>query len=455
MDALGISRRRFMGLAGGTGAALVLPACIPFKRRHERILVVGAGMAGLAAARRLADEGFHVTVLEARRRIGGRIRTDRSLGAAVDLGASWIQGTAGNPITRLAEEAGADTVTTDFDSWLVLDGEGGEVSDARAEAADASWGRISDQLEKRAEEAPRNASVADGMRELGATPQDLSPLERWVLTSTIVTEYGAEPDELSLSSFYQEGGYDGDSVQFPGGYTQLPRFLARGLQVRLGHEVHRIAHGRKGAVVTTNRGTFHGDRVIVTLPLGVLKANVVAFDPPLPAAKQAAIQRLGVGLLDKVVLAFDEPWWPEDVHAFGLVGDSQPVTEAYNGLIFTGRPILVGLRGGDAARQRTTQAPGNAVDEAMAAMMQAAGKDLPHPRHAVVTHWAADRFARGSYSFVAAGASLDDYATVAAPVGERLLFAGEATNGETFATVHGAYESGLREANRIIDGISA
>lgn len=446
-----MTRREFVGASSAAAAAVLLPACGEEDSGNgERVLVIGAGIAGLAAARRLTDEGFAVTVLEARDRIGGRIRTDRSLGPAVDLGAAWIQGIDGNPIAGLAEDAGSETVPTDFDSLALLDGDGGEVPEDEALEAEREWQRLSDGLENLGEDADPEASLADGLEEIQSAPEDLDPVVRWILDSTVVTEYAADPEELSLASYHQEGGYEGDSVLFPDGYARIPEHLARDLDVRLGHRVTLIEYGGDGVTVTTDRGDLDADRAIVTLPLGVLQNEDVEFDPPLPAEKLAAGERLGMGVLDKVVLAFDEPFWPEDVHTFGFVGEDQPLTEAYNGLIFTGEPVLVCLRGGEAARTRARQSDEEAVAEVVEALAIAADADIPEPTGALVTRWATDPFARGSYSYVAAGASLDDYDTLAEPVGKRLLFAGEATSREFFATVHGAYESGVREANRLI-----
>jgi polyamine oxidase len=455
VGAVPMTRRDFARVCGAAAAAVALPACggdDPGNAGEgERVLVVGAGVAGLAAARRLADEGFDVIVLEARDRIGGRIRTDRSLGVAVDLGASWIQGTEGNPITRLADEAGADTVASDEDSVVLLDAaEGGEVADHTVLAAEKEWERLSDELEAMSEDADADASLADGLDELDAPPAELEPAVSWALDSEVVTEYAADPVELSLSAYLQEDGLEGDNVLFRDGYSRIPEHLSRDLDVRLGHRVVQIAHRRDGVSVITNRGSFKAARVIVTLPLGVLQHGDVDFDPPLPEEKVAAAERLGMGVLDKVVLAFDDAFWPEGVHGFGFVGEHQPLTEAYNGLIFTGEPLLVGLRGGKAARTRERESDEDAVAEVVEALATAFDTEVPEPTGALVTRWAADRFTHGSYSYVAAGASLDDYDVLAEPVGQRLLFAGEATNRDFFATVHGAYDSGVREANRLI-----
>jgi polyamine oxidase len=436
-----VGRREFTLGVGALVAATLLAGCDDQPDEgSEHVVVIGAGFSGLAAARRLAGAGLRVTVLEARDRIGGRTRTDTSLGVPIDLGASWIHGTDGNPLVGLADEVGAKTVETDFDNFVLLDRHGA-VDPGAAAAASADWERISGQIETLSEDAGGSASLADGLA--GIANLD-DPLVAWIVTSQIAGEYAADPNQLSLRWFGSEGQFKGPDVILPGGYMELSRHLARGLNIRQGAEVTRIAHGGAQVRIETSQGTVTADRVIVTVPLGVLKAGTIAFDPPLPEPKRHAIERLGFGLLNKVVVAFDKPFWPESRPMIGLVGADQPVTDLVNGLIFAGTPLLVGLRGGAAAWSRESLSDGQAVGQLITAL------DAPEPTGALVTRWASDPYARGSYSFIAVGSSPDDMRALAEPASERLMFAGEATNPEFFGTVHGAYMSGMREAERIL-----
>lgn len=439
-----LTRRVFTLGAGGFAAATMLPGCGGGRDAGEHIVVVGAGIAGLAAARRLADEGLRVTVLEARERIGGRVWTDTSLGVPIDLGAAWIHGTDGNPIVALAAEAGVKTVETDFYNVVLYDA-GGTVDAEGVQAAFGAWDEIAAEIQALSEQAGDNASLADGLAEVA----DLDdPLIAWNVRSSVVAEYAADPGELSLAWFGSEGEFDGPDLILPGGYGQLAQHLSRGLSIQQGTEVTRITDDGAGVHVETSTGTVSADRVIVTVPLGVLKAGTIAFDPPLPEPKRRAIERLGFGLLDKVVLAFAEPFWPESPDLIGLVGREQPLADLVNGLSFAGIPLLVGLRGGDAARSREALSDRDAVGEVVAAL------DAPEPTGSLVTRWAADPYARGSYTFLAVGSSPADLRTLAEPVSERLGFAGEATHEEFFATVHGAYMTGIREAERILSSRS-
>lgn len=437
-----VGRRDFTLGLGALIAAAALPGCDDHpapKADGEHIVVIGAGFSGLGAARRLTDAGLRVTVLEARDRIGGRTRTDTSLGVPIDLGASWIHGTEHNPLLGLAEEAGAKTVATDFEDFVLL-GPDGAVDPGAAAVAAADWKRVAAQLQTRSQTADLDETVADGLDGIA----DLTdPLVAWSVTSSIAGEYAADPDELSLRWFGSEEQLSGPDVLLPGGYTQLSARLAQGLDITHSAEVTRISHRSTPIRIETTGGTVTADRVIVTVPLGVLKSDTIAFDPPLPDAKRAAIRRLGFGLLNKVVVAFDSPFWPRERPMIGLLGDDQPVTDLVNGLMFAGRPLLVGLRGGEAAWSREALSDADAVDELITALR------APRPTGSLVTRWGADRYARGSYSFIAVGSSPDDMEELAEPAG-RLHFAGEATDPEYFGTVHGAYRSGLREADRIL-----
>ena len=436
------TRRAFTVGAGALAGTLAVAGCDGPQSRPPRgqVVVVGAGMAGLAAARQLADAGVDVTVLEARDRIGGRMWTDSSLGVPIDLGAAWIHGTKGNPLVALAKQAGADTVETDWDNVVVFDARG-EVDAEAVDSAATAWERALHDVYELADDAAPGATVQNGLAQVA----DLSdPLIAWNVAGAVSAEYAADPEELSLRWFGTEGEFDGPDLILPQGYDRVARRLAEGLTIRTGTTITHIADDGSSVRLETSRGVVTADRVIVTVPLGVLKAGAITFDPPLPEAKRAAITRLGFGVLDKVVLAFDEPFWPREADVLGLAGAQQPVPVLVNGLSFGAGAVLVGLRGGSAARRGETLTDQQNVDELRTALR------APAPRGRLVTRWAADPYARGSYSFLAVGSSPDDQEALAEPAGDRVLFAGEATQPEHFATVHGAYLSGVREAQRIL-----
>jgi monoamine oxidase len=325
----------------------------------------------------------------------------------------------------------------------------GPVNRSSAAGAEAMWDRLAGQLEDIRGDAGRDESLEAGLLELVRRRTLNKPLSKWILDSYVTSDYGAEPSELSLRYFGEDEEFRGDDLLLPGGFRQLIRVVAEGTTVKRRQKVTSIAYGDGEITVTTDRDEFTADRVIVTLPLGVLKTGSVTFDPPLPVEKQRSIRRVGVGNLDKVALKFDKPFWPTDVQLFGMVGN-QPIPRFLNAFVFSGAPILVGLRAGPFAYGRERLSDATTVSQVQASLAAMFQTDVPEPVGALITRWGRDPFAHGAYSFPAVGSSPDDRDQLAASVDDRVFFAGEATSREYFATVHGAYLSGLRAAKELM-----
>jgi monoamine oxidase len=449
----GLSRRRFLQLGAGAAGALVVPRYLSSSRAgaagRGTIVVIGAGAAGLAAARQLKGAGFDVTVLEARTRIGGRMNTNSSLGAAVDLGASWIEGTKNNPIAGLARSFGIATVPSDDDSLRLYTPTGRQLSDREVGRIYSRGEALLDDLLDYQEELDDDVSMAGGLRRLGEPLGRQSKGVRWYMQSEIDSEYGASLSQLSLLGYDEDYEFPGGDAVFPGGYSQIANGLASGLDIRTGQVVREIRYGGSGVTVVTDSGPVEADRAVVTLPLGVLKAGSVKFTPALPASKRAAVKRLEMGLLNKIALKFDRAFWPGS-DWFGVLPTRGSLFDEYwNQVKVSGAPILVGLVGAARAREVERMPDSAVVAAAMRQLRGAFGSSVPDPTGFLVTRWGQEQFTRGSYSIVPVGASYDDHTTLAKPVGDRLFFAGEATNTKYPSTVHGAYLTGVREAGRI------
>ncbi|MEL6615392.1 MAG: NAD(P)/FAD-dependent oxidoreductase, partial [Bacteroidota bacterium] len=431
----------------------ILPRRESARNRNESVLIVGAGIAGLAAAERLQERGYtDVRILEARDRAGGRVWSSHAWdGAPVDLGASWIHGPRRNPITRLAREAGVDMVASDMEDVNVY----GPTGDAMSREELTALGRV----ERRVYSAlgSRKGRDAETLHErLRIALGDLSPQEK-VLTDFLVNsllEQSFADDVENLSPDILEVGkaFGGGDVLFPGGYSAVfaPRF--EGLDIRTGHIVETVEWGDDGVTLSTNQGVFEADRVILTLPLGVLKQGAVTFSPELPEAKQTAIRRMGMGCLNKLYLRFPDVFWPEDVQGFSYqspeVGHwSQWVNYSY----VSQSPILLAFSGGSFAREIESLNDDDLVASAMDVLRRIYGSTIPTPIGFQRTRWNSDPFSYGSYSARRPGV---DEATVQAlgePAGNRLFFAGEATSMDYPSSVHGAWFSGIREADRLIE----
>ncbi|WP_420407629.1 flavin monoamine oxidase family protein [Hoeflea sp.] len=452
-------RQSIAGLAGAA-ASLWLPS-LPNSLARTRengpaapdVLVIGAGMAGLGAARALRARGLSVLVLEARDRIGGRVYTSRmDPGWPVDLGASWIHGARGNPLTALADEAGLNRVETRWEPRPVFGPAGSEV-----ETGDA-WDLTMDLLDEaraRAEQRDTDLSLADAIRGLKGW-RALDARERQVvryhLTSEIEHEYAADWDRLSTRYFDDVEGFAGPDQIFPGGYGALPDHLSNGTQIRTGTAVERIERRQEGVRLQTRSGeTFSAPHVLVTVPLGVLKAGDIAFSHPLSRARQSAIGSIDMGLLNKCCLLFDTPFWPKRSDAFAYIGKKDGHWAEWFSLSrAAGQPALMAFNAGSAAGEIEALDDPETTGRAMEVLRTVFGTSIPDPVAVRISRWRSDPFARGSYSFTAVGTDRTTRRSLAgADWGGRLVFAGEACHEDHPATVHGAYLSGLDAADLI------
>jgi monoamine oxidase len=431
----------------------------------RRVLVIGGGIAGLTAARTLQQLGYEVVVLEARDRVGGRCWTkDR-----VDLGAQWIHSTEGNPIASLAREldlstqfVGGDSTYTGGWDALHLVGPAGRVlsveekqhsiltADAVRDSLDAL--RV-DAVNRRLPDSSMQAAIDEVLAGMTLTALERQAIE-WHLNVLIRDDCAAEASDLSFLSW--DDGYEvfgfGDSV-LQAGYGALAEALASGLDVRLHHVVEAIDYASPAVVrvTTTNGEEFSADVAIITLPLGVLKSESVSFKPPLPEWKRSAIERLGFGLLNKLVVSFDAPFWPPAQYTFGCVAERiQDRPTCIVNLWKTHRiPSLAFVIGGTLGLQVEQWSQADVRDWTLEVLRDVFGNSVPAPQSVERTAWQSDPFARGSYAYVAVGSTPEDLALLGEPVAERLFFAGEATVRQHWATTHSAYVSGLREAARI------
>ncbi|HTU13578.1 MAG TPA: FAD-dependent oxidoreductase [Solirubrobacterales bacterium] len=309
----------------------------------SKVVVIGAGAAGLACSRDLIDAGFEITVLEGRDRLGGRVRTEWLDGTPVEMGAAWIHGVAGNPLAELARNQGVETIPFEYEFGFPVFGQEREaiegVRQLRRGLASFDWGRRN----------PATTTVADLL------PRRRSIGLQWACVSEIAQEYGVDPERLAFLAT-DEGDYlRGGDALIKGSYSDLVIEGAGEIPVRTESTVSSISYGDGSDVVTELAGgeTFTSDAVVVTVPIGVLKAGSIAFDPPLPSPNQAGIDALGAGLLDKLCLAFDEVFWDADAEMINWVDPERPGLWAawVNGHRLFGVPLLLGYNGGGQAER--------------------------------------------------------------------------------------------------------
>jgi monoamine oxidase len=420
----------------------------------KTIIVVGAGASGIAAARQLHDAGHTVIILEARDRIGGRVWTDTRLAnIPLDLGASWIHGIQDNPVWELTQTYGITTHTTDYEDTITYSANG----DLLSANAFAQWEGLLDDLLTRTETIRAEAETDLPLREaidMALAQMDVDDEARHVIEALLMAgienEYANRLERLSAYYWDEADELAGDDVVFPGGYMAVFENLANGLDIRLNQVVTDIRYSPKGATITTTSEQFTADMVVVTVPLGVLKAQTITFSPPLPQRKWDAINRLDMGALNKVYLHFREVFWSDDAQFFTIADARARFVEWVNGYPITGKPVLMGFYSG--RNQAMLEALSEAEIIAQALDVLSEIFDDVHSRfiEGIATRWGIDPFAYGSYSSYGVGASPDDREALSEPIGGVLYFAGEATRTDHPATVHGAVMSGYAVAQAIL-----
>ncbi len=444
----------FLGLCGCRLGARESPRHSKPRRTEnpQRVLVVGAGISGLAAARRLAAAGHDVLVLEARDRIGGRIATSsRWADAPVDLGASWIHGIKNNPIARIADDIGAQTVATDGDAARIYGVDGQPLNAMELFRLFRLQGKMA--------QAVDNGQDAEVDRSLYQTITagigfDQLPRRDQRFASLHMTEieqgYAGSLHDLSTYWFDDGEEFGGDEVVFPQGYRVITDYLAMNLAIELGQTVTEIAASSSGVTVTTQKAIFSGDRAVVTLPLGVLKAGSVKFSPELPQAMQQAVDRLQMGVLNKAYLRFPRVFWPDKLDWVVQISEAHG---QWNNWLNIHRavqqPILMGFNAADFGREIESWSDQQIVAAGMERLRSIFGNSIPDPVDFQITRWASSPYSWGSYSFLTTGSHPSMRDALAGSLEDRIFFAGEAASRQYASTVHGAYLSGIAAAEKV------
>jgi len=414
---------------------------MPESGREFDVVVVGAGAAGLAAARRLVAARLKIMVVEARDRLGGRAVTTCPMpGIALDLGCEWLHSADRNPWTGIARKLGL-IIDEKLPDW------GSRVAWRQGKAADADWRKARDEFYARLDQA----SAVPGDR---AAAELLESGNRWnpLLRAISTWANGAELDQVSVQDY---GRYDPSDVNWRvlEGYGALIARHGEGLPVSLGTIVTRIDHGGHLIRIETGRGDLLARAVIVTLPTNVLASGAVGFIPALPG-KLAAAAGLPMHMVNKFFLRLDgaidgiEP----DSNLVGDTGASR--TGAYQ-INPHGWPVILGYYGGDFAAELEAQGLDATADFAMGELAGLFGNGIRKQLSPLAgSAWGADPFARGAYSMALPGHA-GDRAVLASPVDGRLFFAGEACSAPDFGTAHAAYQTGAEAADQIIAALQS
>ena len=427
-----ISRRGFLA-----GAATFGIAGRAFAVAEVDVAIVGAGAAGLAAAKELRKAGRSFVVLEARARIGGRAYTDDTLGIPFDAGAQYIHWAERNPWKKIADELKVPLEEDASGGIPVVFANGVRMPDDERARRRSAFSRIWQALEAG---VSADRSFADAVK--GASPEIVG-------AAGGITQFalGEDPERVSIADYDQL--WAGDDYLVPGGYGALVTRWGADVPVRLSTPVSAIRWSGRGVVLETAAGSLVAGAAIVTVPLGVLKAGGIRFAPELPAPLQDALDGLGMGAYTKLALKIDrarvEPLEATDY--IELVDGSAVSFEFWP----FGRDLCLVMLGGDHARKLCEAGERAAIDFATARLVGMVGG---HIRQAIgggrLAAWWTDPYARGSYSVARPGRVAARQA-LRQPVGGKVFLAGEASAGGGAMTVGGATLEGQRVARAVLE----
>jgi len=397
------------------------------------VAVIGAGAAGIGAARRLREVGtVSLMVLEARNRVGGRVHTIAPKGFPLDRGAEWLHSADRNPLSPIAQRLGF-SIHRRPPEWTTRLRRSGETIEAEED-----W-----LATREAQSRARRRAAAERVdRSLASL---LAPDGRWnkLLDATSTWGNGAELERVSVKDNVR---YEDTSTNWrlAEGYGRLFETLAEGLPVAREAAVSRVDHSGWEIRLETARGTVTAERVIVTVPTSIIAQEVIQFDPALPH-KIAASAGLPLGVDDKLFISL-EGSLPELEHDIYLVGSTiSRETMSYQ-VRPLDRPAIYCFFGGRFAAALEREGQAAMFDFASGELGRLLGSDIRKRISPLAsTAWLQDPWTRGSYSYALPGRA-DDRAVLAAPVDDRLFFAGEACSPNFFSTAHGAWLSGITAA---------
>lgn len=413
-------------------------------KKDRRFVIIGAGMAGLSAASYLRKKGYSPIVLEAQDRIGGRVRTQIDSGTLFDEGASWIHGPSNNPITRIAKKAGAETYLTDDESIKVFDKNGNPYKDDELTEAEELYNDIIENLDGIAEE-----NFAEVFYSKHPEFRD-DNLWTYMLSAFLEFDTGGDIYDLSSTDYYDDEAFKGDDVIITNGYDLIPKYLAQNVDIRLNTFVNGINYEKDNIYISTNNGEYVADKVLITVPLGVLKKNIIQFQPNLPERITTGIHSLKMGSVNKFLLIWDDAFWPEDIQYFGFTPETKGKFNYFlNVKKYSDKNALMTFAFGEFSKQTENETDDKIIQDIMGHLRIMFGDSISAPTQFHRTRWSLNPNSFGAYSHPTPNLGSAAFEVFQEPIDGKIYFAGEHTIIDYRGTIHGAYLSGRRAAKRM------
>ncbi len=422
----------------------------------KKVLVIGAGISGLAAAKNLNDSGYDVTILEAKDRIGGRLYTDRSLGVPLEVGANWIHDNnpKTNPIMKIKEELGLKShqcsLAGSVAYFEVLDKEGNkiEISNNDLEKIEFRIG-IFAYLAKYLRPSTNLSELFTFVKKLGLL-SFVKEEALFVLIQKIALEQAEDPEKISIEALFEHEGFENDEAII-GGYDQIAYYFEKELhnKIILNSPIEHINYEQDTIKVFCDNEIYEANAVIVTASLGVLKKEVIKFTPELPIEKKQSIKKLGWGTLNKVMLKFAHKFWSDT--DFIVIANKESNFHAWiNEEPVCKEPVIVATIAGKNAKKLENKTDEEVVLTALNELKAVYGSKVSELDSYYISKWSLEPYIYGSYSTNKAGENSQLLRKqLSTPVNSKLFFAGEATSVKVAGYLQMALQSGVREAENI------
>jgi monoamine oxidase len=445
--------------------------------------IVGAGIAGITAAKELVDMGHKVHVFEAQSQIGGRIKAIKKGGQTIDMGAAFLwgdqldytQANEQNPLSALIKHLSTGCLeAVDFlENSPIYDSKGANIQpELMAHLKSSAFQSRMKEFIKihqkifvtKKTEQPNTDYPLPCLSDLLALlfPPPLSQIDarfEQIIKISFLHKHGAGPQSVSLWNLFLENSYPGNDYLAAGAFSTLLDSMLKSIESRPNFKlstntvisaVEKNTHKKSVLLRTANGKEFSVDRVLITVPLGVLKKNTLSFYPALSTEKQTAISALRMGKCNKIMLRFEKAFWPEDAQSLLIFNSKNQLCEYLNVDYFSTTKtatLVVTLYG--IAADFGDKSDEEIIEKVLAPLQRI----YPHSTPLIdffITRWESSPYTQGAFAYLGSKATPKNLRDMATPEWERLLFlAGEHTDELYYGSVHGAYLSGLRSSQSI------
>jgi monoamine oxidase len=427
----------------------------------KEIIIIGSGMAGVSTAKHLTkilDENklnSKITIFEGRNRTGGRTWTTNfnidNKAIKIDVGATYVEGPHREPIVALCKQFEMKLVDRDWKS-LRFDSKNQKMDNPNFERLTKVF---EDHMKKAMGRPDKDTSAKIALeRFYKETNQRFESTEmlQFLIHQVEIFE-GGSFDEISAWSLDENDKIKVAEGIVQQGYGTLVEKYSQGLNIQLNQIVKGIDYSNPSHIsVHTNQGEFKADFVVCTVPLGCLKMKTIQFKPDLPIEKQKVIAKMGMGVLDKIVLEFPKNFWGSDLYKINKlfrINEKEFDDFLSWDYVIKNTPIIVTHYAANFAKEIEKLSDEETIQKVMKVFQQCYGNDIPSPVKYFITRWNRDPFSFGSYSFHTIGCTPQDNEKLGEPIEKRIYFAGEAYISDACSFVNGAFLAGKRDAERI------